>query len=86
MNSVNIIGKLRDVIDEKHRYFAYERPYKDEGGEDEPQIVVKYWTNQSKSRLMLLPSHTRVAIHGHLDTSEKFATILVVEQLQTMNE
>ena len=82
MNSVNIIGFLRENIDETYRYFEYELPYMEENAEAKTIIVIRNWTNQPGSRLSLYPAGTRVAIHGHLDAHEKFATILVVEDIQ----
>ena len=86
MNSVDIIGFLREGIDDYFRYFEYELPYLEENEKVVPKIVVKYWANQPKSRLIVLPSSTRVAIHGHLDAHEKFGTILIVEQVQVLRE
>jgi len=84
MNSVNILGFLREIIDEKFRYFEYEPPFSDENYDTAPRIVVKYWTDQPNSRLSTLPNDTFVAIHGHLDNIEKFGTILLVEQLEVV--
>ena len=84
MNSINIIGILREGIDEKYRYFEYELPFQQETGLENPRILVCYWTNQPGSRLIILPNNTRVAIHGHLDQDKKFGTILLVEQLEVL--
>ena len=84
MNSVNIIGMLREKIDDNYRYFEYEMPNLDEPSGGPTRIVVRNWTNQPNSRLLVLQENTRVAIYGHLDSSEKFGTILVVEELQAL--
>ena len=84
MNSVSIIGFLREVIDERHRYFEYELPYEEIENQKAPRIVVKYWESQPNPRLIVAPVNSRVAIQGHLDTSEKFGTIIVVEQFQAV--
>ena len=84
MNSVNVIGILKEKIDDNFRYFEYELPYLDEPVEGPNIIVVKNWTNQPNSRLLVLDVGTRVALHAHLDTSKKFGTILVVEELQAL--
>ena len=84
MNSVNIIGCLLETIDEKHRYMEYELPFLQENNKVKPIIVVKYWTEQSNTRLNVLEKGTRVAISGHLDASEKYGTILIVEELQSL--
>ena len=86
MNSVNIMGLLRENIDDYFRYFEYELPYLEENESVVPKIICKYWANQPKSRLNTLPDASRVAIHGHLDAHEKFGTILVVEQLQVIGK
>lgn len=85
MNSVNITGILREVIDEKYRYFEYQLPYDEENAEGSVnKIVVTFWTKLPKPRLIVLPENTRVAISGHLDVSQKFGTILLVEQLEVI--
>lgn len=84
MNSVNIIGLLRENIDENFRYFEYELPYLEENNKAIPKIATKYWTNQKKNILLTTPINSRVAIHGHLDAHEKFGTILVVENIQIL--
>jgi hypothetical protein len=86
MNSVNIIGFLRENIDDTFRNFEYELPYLEENEKARTVIVVRNWTNQPNSRLNLYPANSRVAIHGHLDGHEKFGTILVVEQLQVIGK
>ena len=85
MNSVNIIGFLRENIDDNFRYFEYELPYLEDSLAGPTKIVIKNWTNQPNSRLISLPINSRVAIHGHLDAHEKFATILVVEEIQVLH-
>ena len=85
MNSVNIIGLLRDNIDDIFRNFEYELPYLEENNDANSKIVVRFWSNQPKTRLLALPSNSRVALHGHLDAHEKFGTILVVEQVQLLH-
>lgn len=84
MNAVNIIGMLRENIDDYYRYFEYERPYDEKSTVEIAKIVVKHWSNQPKSRLITMPINARVAITGHLDANEKFGTILVVEQIQSV--
>lgn len=84
MNSVDIIGILKEKIDDNYRYFEYELPYLDEPKEGPNIIVIKNWTNQPNSRLLVLQDGTRVALHGHLDTSEKFGTILSVIEVQAL--
>ena len=84
MNSVDIIGLLREKIDDNYRYFEYELPFLDEPSNGVTRIVIKFWMNQPNSRLLVLEPNTRVAIHGHLDAHEKFGTILVVEQFQAL--
>ena len=84
MNSVNIIGYLREILDDYYRTFEYELPYFEENNTAVAKIVVKYWTNQPKARLITLPENSRVAIQGHLDAHEKFGTILIVEQVQVL--
>jgi len=84
MNAVNIIGMLRENVDGMHRYFEYERPYDEKGSVENAKIIIKHWTNQEKTRLSVMPINTRVAISGHLDASEKFGTILIVEQIQSL--
>ena len=86
MNNVNIIGMLREKVDDTSRYFEYELPYENEKGDTSARIVVKNWTNQSKTRVSVMPEGARVAISGHLDGSEKFGTILIVEQLQSVSK
>lgn len=85
MNCVDITGRLREKIDEIYRYFEYELPYLEEPKEGPNLIVIKYWTNLPKSRLVMLNDNARVIIHGHLDRSENFATILVVEQIEVIH-
>ena len=84
MNSVCIIGFLRERIDDFYRYFEYELPFLQETNKTTPIIVLRNWTGQSGARINVLEKNTRVAIHGHLDAHEKFGTILVVEELQTL--
>lgn len=85
MNSFDVIGIIKDNIDEYFRYFEYELPYSDDPLKPNPQIVIKFWTNQPNSRLLVMPSGTKIAVHGHLDMHEKFGTILIVELFQTIN-
>ena len=85
MNSIDIIGLLRENIDDYFRFFEYELPYLEENNKVVPRIAVKYWTNQSKNILTMTPENSRVAIHGHLDAHEKFGTILVVEAIQKLH-
>ena len=82
MNSVNIIGFLRENIDDTYRYFEYELPYMEENPEVKNIIVLKNWTNQPGSIVNSYPANTRVAVHGHLDAHVKFGTIIVVEEIQ----
>ena len=84
MNSVNILGYLREGVDEFYRYFDYDLPYTQEESDEVPRIVVKYWAKQPNPRLIVLPVNTRVAIHGHLDVDKNFGTILLVEQLEVI--
>ena len=84
MNSVCIIGMLREVVDDYHRYFEYELPFQNENEKMTPRIIVRNWTDQPKPRLIVLPENTRVAIHGHLDITEKFGTILLVSELEVL--
>ena len=85
MNSVSIIGFLREKIDNTYRYFEYEMPFDEEEIHLKRQIVVKYWEGQENSRLIVLPSNTRVAIQGRLDASDKFGKILIVEIFQVLH-
>jgi len=84
MNSVAIIGKLREKIDGIYRFFEYELPHLKEPENGETRIVIKYWTNLPDSRLLVLENNLRVALHGHLDAHEKFGTILVVDDYQLL--
>lgn len=84
MNSINIIGVLRKNIDELYRNFEYELPYSEDPLKPNPIIAVKQWTNMPNSRLVTVAEGTRVAIHGHLDYEERFGTILIVEQFQSI--
>lgn len=84
MNTVCIIGILKEKIDDKHRYFEYDVPYEIEHETLTPRIIIRYWTDQDNPRLIVLPENTRVAIHGHLDVSKNFGTILLVEQLEVI--
>ena len=85
MNCVNVIGLLRENINDSFRYFEYELPFFQENESAVPRIVLKYWTEQKNSRLSVLPLNARVAIHGHLDAHEKFGTIIIVEELQLLS-
>ena len=82
MNSVNLIGILKDPIDDYFRYFEYELPYSDDPLKPTPRIVIKNWNGQPKSRILTLQSGVKIALHGHLDMNEKFGTILIVESFQ----
>ena len=84
MNTVSIIGFLREKIDDYYRYFEYELPNFEESDGAVPKIVVKYWTKLPKTRLISIPDNSRVAIQGHLDANEKFGTILFVEEIQVL--
>ena len=84
MNDVSIIGMLREGVDEYYRYFEYELPFFTDTESLPTRIAIKYWTKQANPRLIVLPSNTRVAIHGHLDAHKNFGTILVVEQFQVI--
>ena len=84
MNSVNIIGRLREKIDDHYRYFEYELPFDQTNSEQETRIVIKNWTRLPNSRLLVLEDNLRVAMHAHLDADKKFGTILVVEELQVL--
>ena len=86
MNCVDITGKLKDTIDDIYRYFEYELPFLAEPENAEPIIVLKYWTNMPKSRLVVLQNDTRVILHGHLEGHKKFGTILIVEQLEAIHK
>ena len=86
MNAIHIIGMLRENVDDVYRYFEYELPYDEDDETMSAKIIVKNWTNQSKTRLAVLPSNTRVALTGHLDRCEKFGTIIVVEQLEVISK
>ena len=86
MNCVDITGRVKDVIDDDYRYFEYELPYLAESENGAPLIIVKFWTNVPKSRLILLQTNTRVIIHGHLEAHKKFGTILIVEQLEVLHK
>jgi len=84
MNSVNVLGYLRNEINEFYRYFDFDLPYSQDASASLPRIVIKYWAKQPNPRLIVLPSNTRVAIHGHLDVDKNFGTILLVEQLEVI--
>ena len=84
MNSVDIIGMLREKVDNQFRFFEYELPFLEEANNAPTTIIVRFWTDQLNSRLLVLEPNTRVALHGHLDGHEKFGTILVVEQFQVL--
>ena len=84
MNCVDIIGILREVVDEHTRYFEYETPFEQDNNDVPSKIIVRYWTKQPNNRLIVLEKNTRVAIHGHLEMDKKFGTILLVEQLEVL--
>ena len=84
MNTVCIIGILKEVVDDYNRFFEYQVPYEVENETLTPRIIVRNWTGQPKSRLIILPLNTRVALHAHLELTEKFGTILLVEQLEVL--
>ena len=84
MNSVDIIGVLKDVIDEYHRKLMYDIPFSLEKDSKVSNIVIRYWTDQPLPRLISLEDSTRVAVHGHLEESEEFGTILLVQQLEVL--
>jgi len=85
MNCVDITGRVREALDETYRKFEYELPYFDDPSRAKTFIVVKFWNNTPNARLITLEENTRVLIHGHLDSHEKFGTILIVEQLETLH-
>lgn len=84
MNCVQIIGRLREKIDDHYRYFEYELPFDEINSDSPTRIVIKYWSRLPKSRLIVLEDNLRVAMHAHLDVDKKFGTILVVEELQVI--
>ena len=86
MNCVNLIGFLRENIDDCFRYLEYELPFFQENESVVPKIVLKYWTEQPNTRLNALPLNARVAIHGHLDAHKRFGTIIIVEEIQQLSK
>ena len=84
MNSVSIIGILKEKIDDYFRRFEYELPYSDDTTNGYPKIVIKYWSNQPNSRLLVLPEGTKIAAHGHMDFNKEHGTILIIESFQSV--
>jgi len=84
MNCIDIIGIVKDKIDDFYRKFEYDVPFEFKDQNEAHVIVVRYWTEQGNNRLIMLPDNTRVAIHGHLDNTKEFGTILLVEQLEVI--
>ena len=84
MNCVDMIGFLREGIDEFYRYFEYPIPFEGKDTVLPSKIVVRSWTDQANNRLVVLKENTRVSIHGHLEVDKKFGTILRVEQLEVI--
>ena len=86
MNSVNLIGILKECVDDTYRYLEYSVPFPEDGSLEFPRILVRYWNKQPGSRLITLPVNTRVAIHAHLDLDEKVGTVLIVEELEALHK
>ena len=84
MNSVELIVSLKEKVDSFFRKVEYELPSFNENGKNTASILVKYWPSQPNSRLIELDGNRLVAIRGHLDTHEKFGTIVVVEQFKVI--
>lgn len=84
MNNVSLIAVIKTDIDDMFRQVEYGLPCFNEKGVDTQVINCKYWPNSPKSRFNQLQIGTKIAICGHLDAHEKFGTILIVEQFETL--
>ena len=85
MNSVEVIGYLREQIEEFRKIEIGLPAYNDQD-KNSGEILAKYWAGGDKNYFLLLPAGAQVAIRGHLDVDEKFGTILIIEQLYCLNK
>lgn len=85
MNSVEIIGIVKEKIEDKYRKIEYPIPYPRGTSKDSQFINCIYWTSTSDNRLTTIVDGKRIALRGHLDAHEKFGTIIVVEQFEVLN-
>ena len=85
MNSVTLTGILKEQIDKDFRDLIYDTPFSDYHFLEVRHIKVKYWTHQHETRLSIIPSDSKVLIHGHLEEHEKFGTILLAEELEVIS-
>lgn len=85
MNSIEIIGIVKEKTEEKFRKIEYPLPFPNKFNKDSGFINCIFWTGTNENRLTTLVEGKRIAIRGHLDAHEKFGTIIVVEQFEVLN-
>lgn len=86
MNSVHIIGYLKEVKEQCFREIEVGIPTFDEEGNNSITLTLKYWVDGDKNYLTTLPMCAHVALIGHLEFDKKFGTIVIVEQLYCLKK
>lgn len=84
MNNVSLICSLKENLDDKYRLAEYMLPTYNEEGLLTQRIVIKYWLSTDSNSLNSLKEGTRVALKGHLDLSNEFGTVIIVEYFQAI--
>lgn len=86
MNSVHIIGYLKDVKNVQFREIEIPIPTFDDDGNNSLTVMLRYWTGGNRNYLTSLPGKSHVAITGHLEFDKNFGTIVMVEQLYCLKK
>ena len=86
MNTVSLIGYLKENIGNEFRRVEAFKPTFDDEGNHTVSLMTRYWAGGEKNYLRIMPINSQVSIIGHLEFDENFGTIIVVEQLQCLKK
>lgn len=86
MNSIDVIGYIRNNLGDGYRKIEVGLPTFNDDGKNTTEIIAKYWAGGDRNYFLVLPENSHVAIRGHLDYDEKFGTIVIAEQLYCLKK
>ena len=85
MNFVNLVGRLRGLLDEKTRLLEVNRPESSDTAEN-LFIPLRYWTLSKLCLLTAIKEGALVIIRGRIDKDDDIGFFVVVETISIVNK
>lgn len=86
MNSIELIGYLKEMEDKETRKVEIQLPVFNELNQNTMIVPCKYWAGGERNYLISLPINSHVAIRGHLNFDQNHQMLVMVEQLYCINK